>query len=381
MAGVTSDRCPGVLRPHLAADGAMVRIRVPGGQTTGTQLAALGRVAERYGSGLLQLTSRASLQIRGLPEVLPEAFENSVARAGFLPSVSHERIRNVVCSPLTGLAGGLADLRGLVHELDQAIRVEPALAALSGRFLLGLDDGRGDIAVLKPDLTYLAHGPDHGLLVVGADRAVPVPRSEAVATLIRLARSFVDLAGRSGAWRVRDLPSWVESVPGLATVRWPEPSALPLGRVGGHASVSVPLGLLGPEQVSVVAEVAGDGAVVLTPSRSLVVAGAAAGLDLLLAAGLVADPTSPWTAISACVGSPWCAKGRVDTQSLVRSVAGLDARWPRTHVSGCERRCGAPTGVHLDLVAPSRDQLLAAARAELVAIPELAAHAEPAAHA
>src|SRR5688500_4113225 len=100
MAGVTADRCPGVLRPHGAAAGARVRVRVPCGQTTGTSLAALGRAAERHGRGLLQLSSRASLQVRGLPTPLPEAFEQDVTAAGFLPSASHERVRNVVASPL-----------------------------------------------------------------------------------------------------------------------------------------------------------------------------------------------------------------------------------------------------------------------------------------
>ena len=370
MAGVTSDRCPGVLRPHLAADGAMVRIRVPGGQTSGTQLAALGRIAGRHGSGLLQLTSRASLQVRGLPEALPVAFEDEVAAAGFLPSVQHERVRNVVCSPLTGLAGGLADLRPLVEELDRGIRAEPALVELSGRFLFGLDDGRGDILALAPDLCYRASDADHGQVMVGHERALPVSAVDAVATLVRLAQSFAAAAAGSGAWRVRDLPSWIVSVPGLRMLGAPEPDPLvpPLGAVAGHASVSVPLGLLTPEQLRAVAAVAGEGAVVLTPWRGLVVAGAASRLDLLLSAGLVADPTSPWTTITACVGAPWCAKGRVDTQALVRSVAGLDHRWPRVHVSGCERRCGAPAGDHVDLVAPSRDQLLASApaSAELV---------------
>src|SRR4029453_3779538 len=74
MAGVTDrDQCPGVLRPHLAADGAMVRVRVPGGQTTGTALRQLSRIAQRFGSADLQLTSRASLQLRGLADPLPDS--------------------------------------------------------------------------------------------------------------------------------------------------------------------------------------------------------------------------------------------------------------------------------------------------------------------
>jgi precorrin-3B synthase len=31
---------------------------------------------------------------------------------------------------------------------------------------------------------------------------------------------------------------------------------------------------------------------------------------------------------------------------------------PRTHISGCERRCGAPTGYYRDLVAPRDAELL-----------------------
>ena len=363
MAGVNEDRCPGVLRPHQAADGAMVRVRVPGGQTTGTALVALGRAAGRYGRGLLQLTSRAGLQVRGLPADLPDAFEAEVVAAGFLPSATHERVRNVVASPLTGLHGGLADLRPLVRALDVGLQADDALAGLSGRFLFGLDDGRGDVAALEPDLTYRALGPDSGVLVVGAGRGRAVALVDAVAALLALARDFEAARAASGVWRVGELPGWVDGLAGFAPVVAPEPPEPPLGVVGAHAVGAVPLGFLTPAQLAAVTEVAGDGAVVVTPWRSLVVADGAPRLAALTAAGLVADPTSPWTALSACVGAPWCASGRVDTQQLVRSVAGAERSWPRTHVSGCERRCGAPSGPHHDLVAPSRDALLDVARA------------------
>src|SRR4051812_17483831 len=114
MAGVTrADRCPGVLRPHVAQDGAVVRIRIPGGQTTGSALGLLSRIARDFGSGDLQLTSRASVQLRGLPNPVPSALIAAVREAGFLPSDTHERVRNIVASPFTGVSGGLVDVRPL----------------------------------------------------------------------------------------------------------------------------------------------------------------------------------------------------------------------------------------------------------------------------
>ncbi|MFL6026760.1 MAG: hypothetical protein ACJ72K_07480, partial [Friedmanniella sp.] len=266
---MTTDRCPGVLRPHQAADGAMVRVRLPGGRTTGDQLRRLGQLAEQYGSGLLQLTSRASLQVRGLPDPLPDAFSDAVADAGLLPSAAHERVRNLACSPLTGLAGGRDDLRPLVAELDRALQQDPVIASLSGRFLFGLDDGRGDVAALQPDLAYRAVDADRGLVLVGPDLGFPVPRAAAVGTLVGLGHDFALARRASGVWRVQELPSWIVSLPGLRPVPRPEPPDMPLGRVGDHASLQVPLGFLTPEQLAALAAVAGNGAVVVTPWRGL----------------------------------------------------------------------------------------------------------------
>lgn len=344
----------------------MVRIRVPGGQTTGPALARLGAIAAEHGSGLLQLTSRASLQVRGLPTSLPDAFERAVAEAGFLPSATHERVRNIVASPLTGLMGGRADLRAMVMELDQALQADLALVGLSGRFLFGLDDGRGDVAALEPDFTYRAADLDGGhVLVGGTGRGYAVPTGDVVPTLVELALRFEVARQQSGVWRVAELPGWADQLPGLVDIpATPEPGPQPLGAVGQHAVVAVPLGFLTPARLAAVSSAA-SGAVVVTPWRSLVLADAAAELGELTATGLVADPASVYTVISACVGAPWCAKGRVDTQALVHAVAGVDATWGRTHVSGCERRCGAPTTEHHDLVAPTYDELRAVAQPQL----------------
>lgn len=109
MAGTRdADACPGALRPHQAADGALARIRLPGGMITAAQLATLASVASDFGSATLELTARGNVQLRGIRDVA--AVADAVAKAGLLPSATHERVRNIVASPLSGRAGGLADV-------------------------------------------------------------------------------------------------------------------------------------------------------------------------------------------------------------------------------------------------------------------------------
>ena len=111
----------------------------------------------------------------------------------------------------------------------------------------------------------------------------------------------------------------------------------------------MPLGLLAPEQVAAVARVA-PGPVVITPWRGLVIPGGAAGLPQLVAAGLVADSASPWSLITACVGAPHCARAAGSTRTFASELAEGGSVVRRVHVSGCERRCGAPAVDHLDLL-------------------------------
>ena len=361
MAGVTDpDRCPGVLRPHLAADGAMVRIRVPGGQTTGTALGRLSRITQEFGSADLQLTSRASLQIRGLSDPLPHGFIAGVRKAGFLPSDTHERVRNILASPLTGITGGMTDVRPLAVRLDAGLCAEPELEALPGRFLFAVDDGRGDVSGTSFDLGYRAVDHDHGWLMVGsADLGIPVPARDAITMLLDLAHQFLAASESSGeVWHVRDLPGWAWSIPGVRVITLPqEKSGTPLGAIAGAASIQVPLALMTPAQAAAVATCA-PGPVVITPSRGLVLPGAARRLPELVAAGLVADHASPWSAISACVGAPSCRNSLINTRAYATALAQSGTPLPRTHVSGCERRCGAPADDHQDLVAPGIADML-----------------------
>lgn len=256
------DRCPGVLRPWPADDGNLVRLRLAGGRLPADGLRALSDVAATYGDGDVHVTHRANLQVRGLPRISEEvvaAFEST----GLLPSRTHELARNLMTSPQTGLAGGRADLRPLVAELDRLLCADPALAGLPGRFLFVLDDGRGDVLDRPSDLGLVALSPDVVQLRVGGQWGDVVPLESAPARLAGLAAAFMD--ARSVEWHVSELAVPLADVE-PADPRVPRPAApLPYGEVPGGTHVAAVGGVVDP------ALAAHSGDLVVTPWRGVLV--------------------------------------------------------------------------------------------------------------
>ena len=299
-----ADRCPGALRLVEAADGYLARVRLPGGFVTGEQLRVLADLAAELGDGRVELTSRGNVQLRALAADAAEPLTAALTRAGLLPSLDHDRVRNVLASPLAGLdgLGSGRDLTAIVAALDAGLCARPRLAELSGRFLFAIDDGRGDVAGLGADVVAVV-GADgavvNGLAVNGSAPAAsgPVPDTDAdaddtvssglavkpmaddpgahhsnvdaasadvVAVMLAFAEAFLDERAAAGsvAWRIADLPDGAERVRAAVAQRFglaagpeltvPVAAARPVGLVrcpvgggGGVEPRSVTLGWFG----------------------------------------------------------------------------------------------------------------------------------------
>jgi precorrin-3B synthase len=341
------DQCPGLLRPHLAEDGALVRLRVPGGRIAVRVLRQLLAAAEADGAAALQLTSRGNLQVRALPDPLPGRFVQQIEATGLLPSASHERVRNILASPLA------ASLAPLVAELDAGLVADAALAHLSGRFLFALADASGSVLSEPYDLAWQSLGGDHGVLLV-AGRGLPVPRQRAVPELLARARGFLECRRSTAVWNVRDVPGDAALFADLTAYEPVVAAPLVPGPVGADLVAGVPLGFLTTTHIEALARVTAT--VVVTPWRSIVVPDGAGVATDLAAAGLVTRPDSPWSGLSACTGAPACAKALCSTVDLAAQVASAGGRpvgAPPVHLVGCERRCGARAG-DLVAIAPRR---------------------------
>ncbi|MFF2526378.1 cobalamin biosynthesis protein CobG [Streptomyces liangshanensis] len=397
------DACPGALRLHAADDGRLARLRLPAGVLTHHQAGVLEAAAERLGDGHLDITSRGNVQLRGLGESCGGQLARVLYDAGLLPSEAHERIRNIVASPLAGLDRAQSSAHSVQlwsKELDGLLCASAAATALSGRFLFALDDGRGDVAALGADVTLLAPRYDTATLLIQTNPSGwRVPATDAARAALAAAEAFLTVAaaGGSGAWRVRELPAGhgldaavterlaeagipadhvsaadqeprpVSGPPALGAVRSPD------GTVA--LSVQAPLGRLSVAQwrlLRTAAAAAGDtetgtayGTLRVTPWRGVVVPGLAPDtaddlLDRLRTAGLITTPDSPWHGVGACTGRPGCAKSLSDVRTDAAQVAQVARALPPpppgqrapephhphlpVHWSGCARRCGHPQG-------------------------------------
>ena len=329
--GRDTDACPGALQVHQAADGAMARIRLPGGMITAAQLATLADVSTRLGSGTLELTARGNVQVRGITDVA--AVGDAIAAAGLLPSATHERVRNIVASPLSGRVGGNVDVREWVGELDAAICAEPRLAELGGRFWFSLDDGRADVSGLGADAGV--HFLDDGcaLLLAGRDTGIRVAVTDVASTLVGVAMRFLEIRGK--AWRVNELDDLRELVPGaeLSAESFPPVTKAPVGwipQIDGRVALgaAVPLGVLPARVAEYLAAV--EAPLVITPWRSVLVCDLDEGvadvaLRVLAPLGLVFDENSPWLTVSACTGSPGCAHSVADVRADAAQALRLES--------------------------------------------------------
>ena len=338
-----ADRCPGLLAPFVASDGAMVRLRIPGGRVDVGLLAAVSALAGRFGVADITLTSRGSLQLRGLPDPLPQELITAIGDLGLVPSGPHDKSRNVIADP----AAGLDDL---VTDLDAALLADPGLAGLPGRFLFAVAGPGGPVLAEPWDIAIVDEGGRSRVLV--DDQSVVVSRQDAVATALAAARRF--LAARSDVriWNVRDLPASDRA--GLLTGGTPfvpSPAAPPApGPVGDDLLVLVPLGLLTPTMVGALPA----GPVVVTPWRSILLPGGSAHADALAQAGFVTTSDSPWTVLTACAGAPFCSRTTTQTVRIAREAAPfVDVDGPPVHVIGCERSCGHPARPHTIALNPT----------------------------
>ncbi len=127
----------GVAGPSEDTDGYfMLRIKFPGGVVSADQLRTIGRLAERYGRGMGDITTRQNVQLHWLTiEDLPVVLDELNAVGLSFTQACGDVWRNVVGCPLAGVDGHeLIDSRPLIAELERTFVGDRRFSNLPRKF-------------------------------------------------------------------------------------------------------------------------------------------------------------------------------------------------------------------------------------------------------
>lgn len=333
--------CPGAHRPMRSGDGLVVRVRPMRGTLSATQVLALCHLADRFGNGALELTSRANLQLRGVAEGDHPALLRALDDLGLLDAdPEREARRNILIAP-DRIPGDLTDR---LH--DAVIAALPRLPALPAKMGHVLDTGAvAQLGTGSGDFRFEVS--EGGGLILRADGAAlgrVVTEAEAIPALIELAHWFVGSGGLSAGRMARHLRQAVLPLDWQRVAPRPQAAPPEPGRQGAHLVLGAPFGSLpAPALARLMQE---SGATALRPMLNRLFCLRHARDTP--AKDFVTRPGAPLMAVEACPGAPACPRASTDTRALARQLAPRFAG--RLHVSGCAKGCASQRAAEITLV-------------------------------
>ena len=338
--------CPGALRPMLSGDGLVARPRPPMGRLTSAQARGIADLAAMHGSGVIDLSNRANLQMRGVRESgHPELVEGLAALGLVDGSPEAEARRNIVVTPFHAAGDGT---EGIAAALAGGLAAADA-PSLPAKFGFALDTGPARVLAAVPHdiaITRLVVGKV-AVHPAGATHGAPCPDEDAAALALDLARWFLSTGGApDGRGRMAAHPGRAGPPPPFAAC--PLPAARPVPIPGLHPQGALVALAFGQTDAATLAALGALGPLRLTPWRMLLLEGAR---ELPDGPGIITDPADPLLRVVACTGAPGCPQARGATRTLARHLAPLVPAGQLLHVAGCTKGCAHPGPAPLTLTA------------------------------
>ena len=383
-----------------AQDSFMLRLRLPGGMVTAQQMRGLASMAEEWGSGRADITTRANLQIREFqPKNIVRVLEKVDALGMTSRGAGADNIRNITASPITGIdPTELCDVAPLAEALHYYILNSRDMYGLPRKFNVAFDNG-GAIGVVADtnDIGFIATRVGEGhdvpagvyfrVLLCGitghkqfAEDCGLLLRPEqtvaAAAAMIRVFNENGDRTDRKKArlkylvdrWGVEKFLAETEKLLAFPLIRFAAENCEPrhaidrAGHIGIHAQrqsglnyigIAVPVGRLPVKQMRALADAAdqfGSGELRLTVWQNLLIPNIPServdeALAAIRAADLDCTAGTVMRGTVACTGNRGCRYSATDTKSHAVELANrLDTQFKieqpvNLHVTGCPHSC------------------------------------------
>ena len=344
--------CPTLDAPMQTGDGLLARIRLADGRIDPFRLERLAVVCGTYGNGIMEITARGNLQVRGLTEAVVADFAAEVRQI-----ISVDTGLVVETPPLAG-----DDPLEFVDPRPLAAQIRTLAGPLSAGFgpkVTVVVDGNGQIGLerLKADLRLVAVGTSRWLIWVGSRLLGTTAQPLECAGVVLRALAALGRQGRATDLSAEPLDLALDALVEASAAVF-QPVTAPVGqfqlREGTVTGLGLPFGAIGWESMAALADGAsrfGISEFRLGPHHSVLAVGADASLlEEVASIGFITDSHDPRRRISACIGSDGCASGHIAARAVASRLAPGLGKGMELHVSGCSKGCAHPGSANVTLV-------------------------------
>ncbi|KQZ81830.1 cobalamin biosynthesis protein CobG [Mesorhizobium sp. Root157] len=370
--------CPTLSAPMQTGDGLLARLNPVAGGLSPKALIGLCESAQRHGSGIVEVTARGSLQIRGLTPSSANRLAREVDELGIA-------VRSgvpVETGPLAGIdpsevvdPSPLGDrIRADITAVGLAERLGPKVSVVvDGGGRLALDAFIADVRLVAQrhsdeTVWQLATGGDaatamqHGFVSGDAACDAVIAILQAIGELGKEARAR-DLDATRISETIAHLDGREHQPNRITRVIHQSPlSAIPLSNGTLALAIALPFGSTPAGALIDLARAAlAEGVTDIRPAPARALLFPGLGHDAFhrlreaaVTLGFVTDASDPRLYIAACPGAPACASGKVETRAIAEHIAAtqadlLDGTFT-LHVSGCSKGCAHPAPAALAVV-------------------------------
>lgn len=375
----------------------MLRVRIPNGFSFSHQVKAISYIAETFGNGVIDITTRQQVQLRHLKiENIPEVFR-LLEEVGLTTSqTGMDNVRNIMGCPVAGLSPKeKVDAHSLLKALNEHIIGNPEFTNLPRKFNITLSGCPDDCVHAETQDLALVPAVEEkgGNMVYGFNVLVggklgsggfriatslnvflcPDEVVEVCSALILLYRDHGSREVRSKNRLAFLIEDWGEEKFRSALEERVGRALTPAGvdlrsnekseHIGAYrqkqasmnyVGLKIPVGRIQAGKLQGLASLAekyGNGEIRFSHSNSLVIPNVSdQKLGDMLEEGLVKEfsyhPSSVMRGLVSCVGSDYCNLAAIETKSMALKVAEqLEGKLPDTapinmHWSGCPAGCG-----------------------------------------
>jgi precorrin-3B synthase len=370
--------CPGLSAPMTTGDGLLVRL-TPIGTISLDALAALCAAAQRQGNGIIEITARGNIQVRGLNAASTQSFAESV---GALDIAADDGVP-ILGNPLAGLdPEEVIDAGALAADLRKALARSSMAAKLSPKVSVAIDGGTLTLDRISADVRLRAEATNAGVMLRVAMAGDGANAAEiglvALVDGVAAATRLLDVIAAHGREaRARDvvaadgINAFSSAIADLLIGNGPSRPiretadvigahrlrdglfACGIGLAFGHADA------LSLQRLAEAARTSGASGLRAAPGRSLMAIGLASEQIASFATtadrlGFIVRADDPRRHVVACAGAPICASARIAARAIGPLIAAsaapyLDGSF-KIHISGCTKGCAHPARAALTVV-------------------------------